>query len=1625
MKKYLILFLIFSISTLFSLQFKHQNYEISITGNFDLQEQEITANGKTYLLLTAKECNNSAAAGLPKIPRFTKLVQLPANGNWQIDKQFYNTDEQTIGFELCRGEQENSQASQNKQDKWLPEKVVQISKPVIMRGIRFAQISVASCQYNPAKQKIRYFKDIDITLSIDSNKNSNPLLKNIASTPIFRQIAQQNITGFQSEKNSTTGSYLFICPENCASYLQELKSWKQQLGYHTKIATLAETGYTKDEIKNYLQNAYDNWEIPPENVILFGDVSGNYIVPSFYVEGGPYSEFDVSDHPYTLLEGDDYFPDIMLGRVSFQDMMQLMTVVNKIITYEKEPDTSVDWFTKAIMVGGISPNYDNYSPRETLLEARRKLLEFDYTTVHNHIYPEQTSQTSLENLINEGCSIINYRGCGSYDHWSSIDGYNIFANENLMNLNNGFKLPFVTSIVCAGGDFAVENIPSCFGEIWLNAGDPGQPKGAIGFIGPSEYNTSTAWNNCHDLGIYQGFTQEGINTCAGLMLRGKMELYNNFPDCHEWGGPEESDQLYFFVYNLLGDPGLRVLHSPPQPFQLNCPDQLDANQNYLPVTIENVQNAAEFTVSITAADSLIAVAKTNSAGSAYLPVPTEITEFSITTSKYGFIPITKDISRSSAQYLQLVQYSFEQPPQNNSSIQLEFTLKNNNSNAINSININLNSLDNYFQIETNSIYVESLLPQNTYTGIFNLTSQPAWQNQQCKNLIIEVNSASGNQEFLVQTQLLSPEVIFSNFQTTTRDYLLPNSIQNIYLELENIGVIATGDFTANLSSLSPRCQILQATAGFSSIDPENFEMSNNPLQIEVFDVYPGSSANFLLQIMQAGNSVFSTQFELPVGLVSETAPTYSKYGYCAIESRDAGNFDIPAYNWIEINPEYGGNGVALEYDFITYDGAVEIVPLPFWVNYFEHSYDTISICTDGWFSMGVCEQVFHRNRQIPSGNGPNSIVAPFWDELENGQVHYYYDSENNQFIVQWTNWENYDNDQNTFQAIIFDPDYYQTPSADVKILFQYKEVHNEDQENNYATVGIENYTEDDGINMSYANRQPSSAHPLESETAILFTVDPYSDIPYLTSSPEAFQLNLAENETQDITLNLTNHSQFGEAIDFSVEFSHFTKQQKTERDISLDQVIRGNNGYIPILPMELLFYLFHNAQSEPVHGLSLDFPTGFTVQTASNLGSMNWNGETGDGATVTWGFGNGDNFDETGVQAFQVTVIIDENMTETVEIPWYIEGDGSGNEPHTNSGSIFIDPTSSGFIWLEYPNGGEHLIATSQDTIKWNSYGALDEMDIFIRYQSGGEWQILAENAPNLGEYIFQVPAVISNECKIMLSSGYINDFSAEEFQISALDISYPNAATEMLYAGQDSVIWENYGNITTIDIDISHDDGYSWQNLASNLENTGKFYFQVPGPTSPYCHLRLRDTQTGLTNKTTASFAIVDSPVDWLSTANTEGTVQANTTETLIITVDTSTLEPGEYTAYINIIINPGRIMHIPVELQVENSSNYQEIPAVTKLEQNYPNPFFLQNNRSNTAINFKLSTAVEVVLNIYNSRGQKVKTLINQKMPAGEHKLFWNGKDEQNKTLGSGIYFYNLQTPNRNITKKLILIK
>lgn len=106
--------------------------------------------------------------------------------------------------------------------------------------------------------------------------------------------------------------------------------------------------------------------------------------------------------------------------------------------------------------------------------------------------------------------------------------------------------------------------------------------------------------------------------------------------------------------------------------------------------------------------------------------------------------------------------------------------------------------------------------------------------------------------------------------------------------------------------------------------------------------------------------------------------------------------------------------------------------------------------------------------------------------------------------------------------------------------------------------------------------------------------------------------------------------------------------------------------------------------------------------------------------------------------------------------------------------------------------------------------------------------------------------------------------------------------------------------------------------------------------------------------------------------------------------------------------------------KLLENNENNSNNIERLKFKSSNYPNPFNPETN-----ISFSLPQDSHVELAIYNSKGQKVKKLMSEKLLLGAHSVLWNGKDSSNKAVASGIYFYKIKTNNGTLTKKMLLIK
>jgi hypothetical protein len=107
-------------------------------------------------------------------------------------------------------------------------------------------------------------------------------------------------------------------------------------------------------------------------------------------------------------------------------------------------------------------------------------------------------------------------------------------------------------------------------------------------------------------------------------------------------------------------------------------------------------------------------------------------------------------------------------------------------------------------------------------------------------------------------------------------------------------------------------------------------------------------------------------------------------------------------------------------------------------------------------------------------------------------------------------------------------------------------------------------------------------------------------------------------------------------------------------------------------------------------------------------------------------------------------------------------------------------------------------------------------------------------------------------------------------------------------------------------------------------------------------------------------------------------------------------------------------------IHMEQEQNSKSEESGAEGIESYNFPNPF-----NPSTTISYTIDNPNEVLIQIFNSNGQHIRTLLNEYQSAGTHSVFWDGRDKDGNILPSGIYFYRIKAGNQEFSKKMILTK
>lgn len=226
---------------------------------------------------------------------------------------------------------------------------------------------------------------------------------------------------------------------------------------------------SRQAIKDFLENARNNWRLAPHYVLFFGDASydsrnyqgfgGQDLVPTKLVDATTLETS--SDDALADFDGDGV-ADMAVGRLPVLTTQEAELVVEKIVNYSPEQVAN-----SALLVSDHLEGYDF----EAASNALRPLLpqNLSVTTVNRGNNSTAQVKTEIINGINAGPLLVNYAGHGSTDVWT---GAGILSSADAAALTNGNRLPFFISMTCLNGRFQDSSRVS-LAEALMKAGNGG------------------------------------------------------------------------------------------------------------------------------------------------------------------------------------------------------------------------------------------------------------------------------------------------------------------------------------------------------------------------------------------------------------------------------------------------------------------------------------------------------------------------------------------------------------------------------------------------------------------------------------------------------------------------------------------------------------------------------------------------------------------------------------------------------------------------------------------------------------------------------------------------------------------------------------------------------------------------------------------------------------------------------------------------------------------------------------------------------------------------------------------------------------------------------------------------
>lgn len=1056
--------------------------------------------------------------GLPQLPRINRSLIIPDNGVMRYEIVSANYIEiKDIDIAPSKGYILRTQNPDQipyefddvySRDEFYPGDLITLLEPHIFRDYRGITVELNAFQYNPVKRVLRIYTDITIEV-----KKTAPGGENIKyrTSPIdtidpqFLKTYKHRFLNFPMLDYPTlveSGDMLVICYDDFTDEMEEFVDWKNQRGINTEIVPISEIGNNWISIKRYIADYYAQNSLT--YVLLVGDTAQVQPVPA---NTG-------SDPMFALIEGNDLFPEVFIGRMTGEFASEVITQVERSVEYEKYPEIGGSWYQRGLGSAsdeGFGCAHFGEADYQHITKIGYKLLSHTYTNFDSSYVP-WGSNVITSGFVNPGVGTIFYCGHGGGQSWATP----WFGISTINALENSNRLPFIINVACNTGEF---DIDTCFAECWLTARDnhTGEPTGAVAAY---MSRTGMGWTP----GMYMEdeaaelFITDSMWTFGGLCFNGGMYMIENDPP---WGDGE------FKYLTVFGDPSVNLRGDYPIGLLVTHPQEYTAGTTSSNITVRNESGIPFKGLMVCLSEDFAIVASgiTNVSGMVSLEwiEPLTAGQLTLTVSGGDAVPYITQVPviQPGNVYIEIEDYMVQDDLTGNSNSLFDYyettdlgvIIKNAGITNAENVLISISTENTFITVNDNTAAAALIAPGQSITldRAFNITSDPSIPDAEPVIFDAVISSNQGTWETSFTIPVHAPEIVFTDLLIDdsaggNNDSLLaPGESADLRVSLGNAGTFTGEELTVQLSTSYPGIVISTLPINIDNISPGVNARLDFSVTVGAGFSPPGQEVEFLLSVSGAHNYNGETGFSTIVGDLYRNPTGPDEYGYSAYDCYDPPFFT--QYNWIELAPDSGGTG-----NYIHFFGLddMEHVQLPFPFTFYGEEYDSVSICTKGYIIMGYSNEIDYTETYIPSEDGPGSFIAACWEDFDpagegSGGVWYEYIEEDHIFVVEYNHaphWYQSISTHCTFETILYDPLYYPTQTGDGQIKFQYKEVFSEPCET-WGAAGIENQTEDVGLSLRYQANYAATCVTFQPGTAILISTPIDTPDVAITLTPQA------------------------------------------------------------------------------------------------------------------------------------------------------------------------------------------------------------------------------------------------------------------------------------------------------------------------------------------------------------------------------------------------------------------------------------------------------------------------------------------------------------------------------------------